>query len=175
MTTSEPANLEDQSESARRAFRLARRERAVDPDFAVKEHLYRRCPATELDPGDSERLFPDQISFYPDWSVNRGKFSEPKDVLSPNFWSWGVAVFQVKDIPSPCTTGGNVTYHWEAQHQPLEENYPHTEIWTHKNTVHLGNPKTETDANPPKLSATVKKHFRTVLSERARVIFPSEP
>lgn len=166
MTTSEPDELESDS----RAFRLNRRGRAADTDFTPTEQLYRRCPVTELDPADPERLFPNLISFYPDWSVNRQKFSEPEDVLYPDYLGWGVAAFQVKDIPSPMKTEGNVAYHWDVQHQPSEENYSHTEIWTYKHGTHLANPKAETDPKPPDLPKTIKKYFRTVLSERARII-----
>lgn len=169
---SKPDDFGDNPELDPRTFRLTRRGRAADPDFAQVEHLYRRCLATEQDPGDPERLFPDQISFYPDWSVNREKFSRPEDVLYPGFLNWGIAAFQVQDIPAPYQTEGNVTYHWTAQHVPLEDNYPHTEVWTHKNNFHLGNPKTEAEPSPPKLPSTVKKYFRTVLSERARIIHP---
>ena len=166
MPISEPDELEPDS----RASRLAQRGRAAVLDFTPEERLYRRCPISELDPADPERLFPDTISFYPDWSVNRGKFSEPEDVLYPEYLGWGVAAFQIKDIPEPYETEGKITYRWDAQHQPLEENYSHTEIWTYKDGTHLANPKTEADPKPPKLSNTVKKYFRTVLSERARVI-----
>ena len=42
--------------------------------------------------------------------------------------------------------------------------------WTYKDGTHIANQKTETDPKPPNLSKTVKKYFRTLLSERARVI-----
>ena len=160
----------DETEPDRRAFRLAPRGRAAVSDFTPEERLFRRCLVSDLDPADSERLFPNSISFYPDWSVNRGDFSEPEDVLYPDYLGWGIAAFQVKDIPSPMKTEGNIPYHWDAQHQPLDENYSHTEIWTYKGGTHLANPKAETDPKPPDLPKTVKKYFRTVLSERARII-----
>ena len=148
MTTSEP----DEHKPDSRAFRLNRRGRAAVSDFAPEERLFRRCLVSDLDPADPERLFPDLISFYPD------------------YLGWGIASFQVKDIPSPMKTEGNTPYHWDAQHQPWEENYSHTEIWTYKDGTHLAKPKAETDPKPPKLPNTVKKYFRTALSERAHII-----
>ena len=143
-----------------RALLLARRGRMVDPEFFPVEHLYRRCTVNEA---DNERLFPSEIKFCPDWSVNREKYSQPTDVLYPSYDEMRVAAFQVRDIPAETQSGGSVSYKWDVQHQPLEDNYSHSEVWTYKNNDHY----TKSD-----LPTGVKKHFRTALSERAHIIYP---
>lgn len=71
----------DDNETIDRAARMARRGRPVDLNFLADEMLYLRCANSSLNPAHPSRLFPDQIRFYPDQSVNRGKYSEPEDVL----------------------------------------------------------------------------------------------
>ena len=156
MTTFEPDELESES----RASRLNRRGRAADPEFTPTEQLYRRCTVNEA---DNNRLFPSEIKFCPDWSVNREKYSQPQDVLYPGYDELGVAAFQVGDIPAGMLSGGNTDFRWDAQHQPLEDNYAHSELWTYKNGEH----HTKSD-----MPSGVKKYFRTTLSERARIIYP---
>lgn len=144
-----------------RLKRMGRQGRPIDSEFLPDELLYLRCANSSLDPIDNQRLFPDQIKFYPDQSVNRGKYSEPEDVLHPNYLDFGIARFQVQHVPLELSSDGEVNYQWTIEHQPEELNYAHSEIWTHKNRQHI------TD---PKLPTGIKKQFRQILSERAEVI-----
>lgn len=150
----------DQSDGEREQ-RMQRRSRRPDPEFLPGELLYLRCANSNLDPTDNKRLFADQIKFYPDQSVNRGKYSEQEDVLYPNYLKFGIARFQVQHIPSELKSDGGILFQWRMEHRPVEENYAHSEIWTHKSGEHI------TNAELPK---GIKKQFRQILSEGAEVI-----
>jgi len=145
---------------ADRPDRMYRNDRPVDPHFASEEFLYRRCRQADV---HGERLLPYAIRFYPDWSVNRSKYSEPEDVLYPSYLDWGVASFQVQDIPPHMVSGGGILFEFKAEHVPEDDNYAHSEVRTFKNGVH------ERKAELPNL---IKKEFRQLLSERARVVTP---
>jgi len=80
--------------------------RPLDNPIPQEELLYFRCQKDWiLDARDS--LKPAKIPF-PDQSVNRKKYSKPKDVLLPddndeksvNYIYWGVAIIATKQIPS---------------------------------------------------------------------------
>lgn len=137
--------------------RLLRQGRIVDRQFDSSERLYHRCQLRHI---DSERLLPEAIRF-PNFSVNRSKYSEPEDVLLPNYQDWGIAAFEVIDIPESQSTDTNTEYSWRVEHDPLDENYAHSEVRTFKNSVYTENLKVPT---------TIKKEFRQILSDRARVI-----
>lgn len=150
----------DQSGSER-ARRMEKQNRPTDAEFLPDELLYLRCANSSLDPANTRRLFPDQIRFYPDQSVNRGKYSEPEDVLHPNYLDFGIARFQVQHVQLELSSGGEINYQWTIEHKPEENNYAHSEIWTYKDKQHI------TDS---KLPTGIKKQFRQMLSERAEVI-----
>lgn len=149
-----------------RVFRMSRRDRPIDPNFQATEFLYRRCAIKDIDPQHSNRLYPDQIAFYPNWSLNREKYSQWDDVLYPDYTDHGVVRFRVEDVPSELSSDGGILYQWELRHQPLEDNYSHSEVWSFKAKVHIPN-----EGNPNvKLPSIIKKKFRQLLSERAEVI-----
>lgn len=83
-----------------RPLRMLQCNRGIDSNFASDELLYRRCCPHEIMNGD--RLKPNSIGF-PDWSVNRQKYSEPEDVRIPSgstcYLCCGVVGFSVSDIP----------------------------------------------------------------------------
>lgn len=149
-----------------RIFRMSRRGRPIDPHFEPSEFLYRRCAIKDIDPQYSDRLYPDQIAFYPNWSVNRGKHSEWDDVLYPAYANYGVARFSVGDVPVELISESGVCFHWRLNHRPLEENYSHSEVWSFKEGNHIPN-----NENPnAKLPSLIKKKFRQLLCERAEII-----
>lgn len=149
-----------------RVSRMSRQDRPIDSDFQTTEFLYRRCVAKDIDPQYPDRLYPDQIAFYPNWSVNREKYSEWDDVLYPDHIDCGVARFRMKDVPARLESEGGIWFHWEIRHQPLEDNYAHSEVWSFKDMIHIPND----DNQNVKLPVLVKKRFRQLLSERAKVI-----
>ena len=94
---------------------MYRRGRPVDPLFEPSENLYRRCQADQIVGG---RILP-QAFRSPDFSVNRGKYSEPEDVLIPSYERWGsIASFQVKDVPSRISSGGGTEFDFRVDHVP---------------------------------------------------------
>ena len=97
--------------------------------------------------------------------MNRGKYSEPEDVLIPSFERWGIASFQVRDIPRELVSGGGLKFEYRVAHIPKEDNYAHSEVRAHKNGKY----------DPGmKVSLTVKKQFRQLLSDRAVLVKPAE-
>ncbi len=138
-------------------------DRSVDNNFESNELLYRRfCPDEVL----GDRLAPDSIKF-PDWSVNRQKFSEPEDVKFPSgsdtaYLCCGVVEFRVGDIPSKVDEEGIFTF--RVEHKPELDNYSHSELVTYKNGV---SGKETKNFN---VSKTIKKRFRTILSDRTKII-----
>jgi hypothetical protein len=131
--------------------------RPVDPIFDSDESLYHRCSRDQV---DGDRLARAAIGF-PDWSVNRGRYSEPGDVCLPNWPRWGVARFSVGDVPSPIASPGGPIYTFSLEHVPEDHNYSHSEVRAYRNGHH------ERKLEVPK---TVKSIFRQKLSEKTRVI-----
>lgn len=140
-----------------RPERMWRSDRPVDPDFDESEQLYNRCLAEHV---ENERLLPTAIKF-PDWSVNRAKYSEPDDVLIPSYQNWAIAAFAVGDVPKSLTSSGNVKYDFKVEHDPLDDNYSHSEVRTYKDNRH----DKKIDVNK-----LIKKQFRQILSEKTVVI-----
>jgi hypothetical protein len=144
---------------------MFRRERPVDPDFQPDERLYRRCPDTEVVEGEP---FTDQIAFYPAMSVNRSKYGQAQDVLYPDYFTrFGVLSFLVGGIPGSFRPDEGTLYEWIPSHEPLEENYAHSEVRTYRDGVF--------DAKLRIQSTLVKKYFRERLRDVARIeILPGE-
>ena len=131
--------------------------RPEDPDFEPHERLFYRCLKIHVESG---RVLPAAFRS-PDFSVNREKYSEPEDVLVPSYESWGVAGFEVSVIPSEMSSPGGVRYQFRVDHVPEEDNYSHSEVRAYK--VGVYNRKL-------KVHDIVKKQFRQILSDSARVI-----
>lgn len=140
-----------------RPERMYRAGRPVDPDFSPEENLYFRYKEMETVEG---RVIPTGIRF-PDFSVNRSKYSEPEDVLIPCYEDYGILTFKVKDIPPAERTNETTLYEWKAVHEPTEDNYSHSEVQTFKNGMY---------AKKLDVPKTLKKKFRVILSERMSVI-----
>jgi hypothetical protein len=145
-----------------RPQRMFQNARSIDSHFASDELLYRRfCHDEVLE----NRLAPDSIKF-PDWSVNRQKYSEPEDVLIPSgdktYFCCGVAGFLVSDIPSKIDT--DIVFSFIVEHRPEPDNYAHSELVTYKNGV------SGKEIKNFKVSTKVKKAFRVALSDNTRII-----
>jgi hypothetical protein len=99
-----------------------------------------------------------------DLSCNREKYSEPEDVLWPDFLDWLILEFFVRDVPStvPPKYPSAEAFAFRVEHDPQPENYAHTEVRTYKNGVfHRKN------SEP---NQTIKTWFRTELSLRTRLL-----
>jgi len=97
----------------------------------------------------------------PEDSVNRGKYSEPGDVLFPNYFHLGVAEFPVSKIPTPRSftdQQGNVKdYELKVEHDPKEENYAHSEVRAFRERLRV--------THSGKIPITVKSEFRQLIAE----------
>lgn len=141
------------SSTDNRPERMYRAGRPVDMNFDDNENLYNRFKKEFLAEG---RFLPAGIKF-PDWSVNREKYSEPEDVLIPDYLEWGIAQFKVSDVPAKLASSGDIKYDFKVEHDPEEDNYSHSEVRSYKNGIHTR--KIEVNKN-------VKKIFRQILSEK---------
>ena len=88
-------------ENSRIPERLKRNNRPAVQEFDPHESLFQRFDKLIE---NSDHLYPAQVRF-PDFSVNRERFSEPEDVLLPNFFDWGIAAFNYEDIPGEFVVG----------------------------------------------------------------------
>ena len=72
-------------------------------------------------------------------SVNRSSLGPPQWVrLEEDRCSdWAVVGFKVRDIPSDMLHLGVDMYTFNVRHIPLENNYPHSEVWCFKNNTHI--------------------------------------
>lgn len=145
---------------------MCRNGRAIDPAFLPSERLYFRFKAGWLD--DDGRIKPSYIHF-PDQSVNREKYSKPRDVLLPDgsersrdWILWGVVTVRAGDVPPSMTTDGNVCYQFNVEHAPDDSNYAHSELRVYKEN------KRETESS--KVNKRIKKKYRTILAQKTRVI-----
>lgn len=148
-----------------RPARMFTRGRPLDPEFASEEWLYFRCMAEWIECG---RIKPANVHF-PDQSVNRQKYSRPRDVLLPddseescNWLLWGVVGIQVRDLPPEMRTGGGIPYSFPVEHDPLPNNYSHSELRVFKNGVR--------ETSKGKINNQIKKEYRTRLALRTSVI-----
>jgi hypothetical protein len=142
--------------------RLLPKGRPIDTVFDPGEHLYRRLRALDVDPDG--RIEPTSLES-PDFSVNRSKYSEPEDVILPHP-SCGIASFTVVDVPEPFRSAENIEYLFSLEHDPLEDNYAHSEIRSYKNRQRLAPRK------PPK---SVRTRFRLALASRMEVLRSPNP
>lgn len=149
-----------------RPSRLYQRGRPVDSDMPPTERLYFRCMRDWLDDNDSVR--PAQIQF-PDQSVNRERYSRPRDVLLPdgalvsrNWILWGVSMVQISDLPPDIASPGGVSFSFTAEHDPLEDNYSHSELRVYKNGIR--------EQAKKKINSQVKKKYRTDMAFRTRLV-----
>jgi hypothetical protein len=105
-------------------------DRGVVPDFAVAELLFLRYMSQHFVQGE---LLPAGIRSQLKQSVNRGSFSEPEDVLfseTGEYDGLGVVEFMVADIPERVEQPQGPTYIFFMRHEPEDENYSHSEIWS---------------------------------------------
>ena len=140
--------------------------RTIGSDIADDERLFFRCVKESVD--SNNRIKPASVRF-PDQSVNREQFSRPGDVLLPDGETrskeWilnGVVAFFRNDLPCQSSSGGDVTYTFTAEHDPVEDNYGHTELRVYKDGRRVLKSK--------QVNTEVKKRYRLQLARKAQVI-----
>lgn len=140
---------------------MRQRGRSSDPRFDPAETLFIRF---KEDTRAGDKLAVAAIAL-PDQSGNRSKYSQERDVLLvqyPKFIDWGVARLPVREIPHSCKSPGDVDYGLEPHHDPLPQNYAHSEILVTKSGVRVR------DKN--KINQTVRKQLRLRIAERCEII-----
>jgi hypothetical protein len=154
-----------------RPIRMWRRGREIDPEFEPSEPLYSRCTKDQLEDWDGN--FTDVFSSlsvrFPDFSVNRGKYSEPEDVLIPSVgqppdiyaqmgivkFTVGTARWEHQPKASP------IKYEMRVEHNPDDHNYSHSEVKTYKDGKY---------DNGADISKTIKKAYRARLARGAEIV-----
>lgn len=135
---------------------MIRNRRPVIPNFAADEPLFLRYGVDDFVNG---QLVAAALHF-PRQSVNRGRFSEPEDVLyhdEGKYDGLGAVEFGVADIPATITGDQGSTYRFFMHHEPLDDNYGHSEIWSAR-------PESEEEYREP--GKSTKLQFRMQLCKR---------
>jgi len=152
--------------SAASPSRMLRCGRPLDNEFSPDELLYLRCQFAWLDV--NRRLKPANVHF-PDQSTNREKFCAAYDVLLPTtvpnshqWLCWGVVAIRVSDVPTHAETTGGTEMTFTVEHDPIEDNYGHTELRAYKNG--------RRERNKNKINDLVKKAYRTKFAEGTRIV-----
>ena len=108
--------------------------RPADPRFDPDERLFRRFRPEDVEGGT---VAVDALEL-PDMSVNREKYGPANWLLLDEaFETWGVASFMVGDIPPEMTHLGVIHYTFGVEHQPLRNNYPHSEVRAYRDGEHV--------------------------------------
>ena len=149
--------------------RVHKNKRPVDIDFDPEELLYRRMSEKDFVEGEP---FASALQFgaTTGHSVNRGRYSEPQDVLEPDCCAGGiregflVVSFQVREIPEKLDTDDGRKFYFRMKHDPEETCYPHSAIWC--------NQQGDISANYEEPPRTIKNRFR---AEIARAIMRRDP
>lgn len=148
--------------------RLKCNDREYDQVFEEDEELYRRFSKRDID--DKGEITKTAVIF-PAFSVNRGKYSKPEDVLFPNYKKYGIFKFHVEDIRSinAHNINGN-NYSFDVEHLPecrsnnhklQYDNYAHSEVRTYVNGKYDENKN---------IAKTIKSKFRMELYYRINYI-----
>lgn len=122
---------------ADRPTAMLRNGRPRDQEFRPEERLFRRVPLQLWDDGN-DPIEVDAIEL-PDLSVLREKYGHPEwaRLESEECGEWGVICFEVQDIPPRLQHLGVFIWSFRPRHVPLEENYPHSEVWAYENETHI--------------------------------------
>lgn len=134
--------------------------REIDNNYLGCHQLYRRFGKDDL---LENRLIPARIKCI-NTSVNWSKHSKPWDVIfdTPDM---GYCQILVKNLPTELpkeNTAGAKLHNFAPEHKPEDNNYSHSEIVTFKEGIKMtGNFD---------LPSTVKKEFRTIISDRSVIL-----
>jgi hypothetical protein len=114
---------------------MLQRQRMPIEHFDPEELLYRRLMPGAVVNG---QVTLDSIEL-PDMSVNRDSLGPPEWVLLADggFPDWGIAKFQVKDVPGEMVHLGVIRFTFRVVHKPERKNYPHSEIRAFEDGVHI--------------------------------------
>ena len=135
---------------------MFRNGRPIDSVFSPDEELYIRFDRT-----DGKNVDPGCIRA-PVQSVNRSKYSKAEWVVLanyPKFLNWGYGSFKVCDVPESITSEYGITHFIKVEHDPLDDNYSHSELKAYKNGELV---KRKYDA--------IRLKYRVILSQRIIIL-----
>lgn len=134
--------------------------RIPDPTFDASEALYLRCLRDYV---HGDRLLAAGIAFprIPRTSLNRGKYSEPEDVLLPIYLDFGVLEIGIHQVPHAATKGDGSEVRIRVDHEPEPLNYSHSCLNVYDETSEV--PRDD-------VSKTIKKKIRGEFARLGRVI-----
>jgi len=133
---------------------MRRNGRPLDPCFTAEEELFIRFPA------DGEAT-PSHIRL-PAQSLNRSKYSNTAWLLIPPYESNKIGVFKVGQIPRPEVSLGSVEYEFKIEHDPLDNNYAHSNLQTYKGGLPL--------REGAHINQAVKLNLRTAIFQEMSII-----
>lgn len=150
----------ENSSTHSRPPRMVRGSRENDQVFLAGHLLFHRCSAEDI---LGDRLNPTRIK-YNRTSCNWSKYSKPWDVIFDHP-EHGIVRFIVRCLPRhlpKVRTDKNVKeYSFFPRHDPEELNYSHSEIRTFREEELL---------DKVSLPETVKKEFRTIMSDKSYLL-----
>lgn len=150
-----------------RPERMWQKGRPVDSHFEPTEALYYRCNPEHVI-NDGQALAVPGVKF-PNTSMNRGKYSEPEDVLIPpvdkplpGIELMRIAVLTVQAVSFEISLQPPAkSCAFRVEHVPLYGNYSHSEVRAYKDG------KREEKMS---FSDTVKKLYRARLAQQAKIL-----
>lgn len=138
-----------------------------DPEFASDERLYRRIGPDHIteDSHVMAAAVDDIQERHPSCSFNRGKYSDPEDVLDPDHPDLNRIAFLVAgNLPEPVShpLEPEKEYGFRLEHLPEEDNYSHTEVQVKKESED----KVVSKLRNPEL----RRYLREALAEKLFVL-----
>jgi hypothetical protein len=140
--------------------RLLREGRPIDQQFSVTERLFFRIPPLQPGQEPQQVVSPDQVAGLPRTSVNRARYSKPRDVIwgRPNH---GIAMLLVQEVNGKTFIDGDDRYEIRIEHDPIDDNYAHTEIRIYKNDERVYERR--------EIDPRVRLALREIISRSARI------
>lgn len=135
-----------------------------DPNFDPDERLYRRVKPDQIHEGIVLAAAVDDIQEqHPSCSFNRGKYSDPRDVLLDTHPQYNRIAFLIAGNlpePQPHPIDPKIIYDFRLEHLPEENNYSHSEVQVTKQ----GTPATRLK------SPELRRHLREALAEKMSIL-----
>ncbi len=139
--------------------------RPPNDHFEPDEALFVRFNASYLDEAKAKIFGIETFIIYKvDQSTNRSfPDGEPEDVLLPAYSDWGIASFNVSEIPPPHTIVTGQRFEFRIRHDPVEDNYYHSVI----EVFHSGDPVV---LNHEKVDKRARSYLRLELNKKTKVL-----
>ena len=136
-----------------------------DPLFGPDERLYRRILPDHISEDNHvmAAAVEDIKERHPSCSFNRGKYSNPQDVLDSDHPELSKIAFLVAgNLPEPVAhpSDPQTKFGFRLEHLPDEDNYSHSEVQVTKNATIASNLK----------NSEVRRHLREALADKMLIL-----